>query len=292
MSSTTWELMITALERDNSAWELFQENSKATPHDPFMPEALAAAYAKQMPESLSFHPYPEVKLPEAAALPSVPLQQAIARRTAATGLEPGEFSFENAAALLRYSYGIAGDAEPPEPSRRRRAVHSPGSLFPVELFIHSSRVQGLNSGIYHYNPPENSLRLLRGGDHSQKLAPGLQDGRLAQTAALMVFIAVMPERSVIRYGDRGYRFALLEAGAVVQNLNLVSAALGLACVNIGEYFDREIDDVLTLDGLTMSTVYAVAVGKPEKETEEAVHGGRTAGEANQTTKENPINGRH
>jgi len=291
MSSTTWELMTTALERDDSAWELFQENSKASSHEPFLPEAVADAYAKQMPESFSFHPYPEVKLPEAATLPPVPLQQAIARRTAATALEPGEISFETAAALLRCSYGIAGEAEPPGASRRQRAVHSSGSLFPVELFIHSSRVQGLNSGIYHYNPPENSLRLLRGGDHSQKLAPGLQDGRIAQTAALMVFIAVMPERSVIRYGDRGYRFALLEAGGVVQNLNLVSTALGLACVNIGEYFDREIDDVLTLDGLSIATMYVVAVGRPAGETEEAAHGGRTAGEANQTTKENPINGR-
>jgi SagB-type dehydrogenase family enzyme len=141
-------------------------------------------------------------------------------------------------------------------------VHSAGSLFPLELFLHASRVAGLNSGVYHFNPPGDNLRFLRGGDQSQKLAPALMDGRLAQTAALIVFIAAMPERCVFRYGDRGYRFALLEAGAVVQNLNLIAGALGLACVNIGEYFDRQIDNILNLDGLTISILYMVAIGKP------------------------------
>jgi nitroreductase len=53
---------------------------------------------------------------------------------------------------------------------------------------------------------------------------------------------------------------LLEAGHVAQNLNLVATALGLGCVNIGGYFDREIDEYLDLDGITHSTIYMLAIG--------------------------------
>lgn len=78
---------------------------------------------------------------------------------------------------------------------------------------------------------------------------------------MIVFITAIFERSVFKYGDRGYRFIFLEAGHVAQNMNLVCAALGLGCVNIGGFFDREIDDLLDLDGITHSTLYMLALGR-------------------------------
>jgi len=240
-----------------------------------MSDAVAESYARQMPESLVFDAYPEVKLPETPLFVGTPLTDAIANRAPdagmAPGMAPGSIPLGTAAALLRHAYGIAG-AGPDATPRRRRTVHSEGSLFPLEIFVYSSRVAGLATGIYHFDPPADRLRFLRSGDQSQKLAPGLLDGRVAQNATLMVFIAAMPERSVVRYGDRGYRFALMEAGAVVQNLNLTAGALGLACQNVGEFFDRRIDEVLSLDGLTISTLYVVAIGKPAES--EAARAGR------------------
>ena len=62
-------------------------------------------------------------------------------------------------------------------------------------------------------------------------------------------------------GAKGNRFVLLEAGHVAQNINLVANALGLGAVNLGGYYDREIDDFLGLDGVTHSTIYMAAIGK-------------------------------
>jgi len=53
----------------------------------------------------------------------------------------------------------------------------------------------------------------------------------------------------------------LEAGYVAQNINLVSNALGLGCVNVGGYFDRQIDKLLGIDGITHSTIYMMGIGK-------------------------------
>ena len=61
---------------------------------------------------------------------------------------------------------------------------------------------------------------------------------------------------------RGYRFALLEAGHVVQNLLLTATALGLGAVPLGGYYDRLTDEFLGLDGVNESTLYTVAVGRP------------------------------
>jgi SagB-type dehydrogenase family enzyme len=78
---------------------------------------------------------------------------------------------------------------------------------------------------------------------------------------MVIFITSVFERSVFKYGDRGYRFIFLEAGHVAQNINLVAYGLGLASVNIGGFLDRRVDDFLGLDGLTHSTIYMIAIGE-------------------------------
>ena len=47
---------------------------------------------------------------------------------------------------------------------------------------------------------------------------------------------------------------------MAQNMNLVSSALGLGCLNIGGFFDREVDALLQLDGILHSTIYVIAIG--------------------------------
>ena len=84
---------------------------------------------------------------------------------------------------------------------------------------------------------------------------------IPRAASLTIFITPLFERSVFKYGERGYRFVLLEAGHVAQNLNLVATALGFGCLNIGGFFDREIDQFLALDGIAHSTIYMMAIGK-------------------------------
>jgi SagB-type dehydrogenase family enzyme len=78
---------------------------------------------------------------------------------------------------------------------------------------------------------------------------------------MLIFVTAMFKRSTFKYGNRGYRFALLEAGHVAQNINLVTTGLGLGSVNICGYFDRQVDDLLDLDGVTHSTIYIIAIGK-------------------------------
>ena len=48
---------------------------------------------------------------------------------------------------------------------------------------------------------------------------------------------LFPNRLTAKYGERGGRFALLEAGAVMQQLSLTATDLGLAGVVVGGLLD-------------------------------------------------------
>jgi SagB-type dehydrogenase family enzyme len=84
---------------------------------------------------------------------------------------------------------------------------------------------------------------------------------LVESAAAVIFITAIFARSTFKYGDRGYRFILLEAGHLAQNANLAAQGMGLATTNIGGYADRLVDRYLDLDGLNESTVYVLLIGE-------------------------------
>ena len=85
---------------------------------------------------------------------------------------------------------------------------------------------------------------------------------LEPAAALLVVTAVF-WRTRFKYALRGYRFALLEAGHVGQNVALASAALELAALPVGGVYDRRLEEVLGVDGVNESVVYLFALGRPE-----------------------------
>jgi SagB-type dehydrogenase family enzyme len=67
-------------------------------------------------------------------------------------------------------------------------------------------------------------------------------------------------RSRFKYGLRGYRFALIEAGHVMQNAVLAAAALGIAARPLGGYYDRLLDALVGADSLDEASVYALLLG--------------------------------
>jgi SagB-type dehydrogenase family enzyme len=193
------------------------------------------------------------------------LDKAILSRVSVRDIMPCPIRLKDLTALLHLSYGITRDAAASGLLRGFRVVPSAGGLYPLEIFFHSAHVEGLAPGLYHYNPSKHHLRFLREGDHRHQIAQSLIQGSIAQNASLLIFMTALFERSIFKYGNRGYRFALLEAGHVAQNINLVSSALGLGCLNIGGFVDRDIDEFLQIDGITHSTIYMLAVGmRPQR----------------------------
>ena len=66
-------------------------------------------------------------------------------------------------------------------------------------------------------------------------------------------------RSRFKYGPRGYRFTLLEAGHLVQNALLAATDLELAAMPVGGFHDVLLDRLVGANGLDEASLYAVAV---------------------------------
>ncbi|MEK6787298.1 MAG: SagB/ThcOx family dehydrogenase [Nitrospirota bacterium] len=263
MTFIRWQDLAFSAGSETSLWELFHENSKLGRHAPGLTEKEVREYVASLPESLQFDGYPTVALPKRLPTLRLSVREAIQGRISRREFIKVSMPLNYLAALLLLGYGIvdftpahAGES----PIRRRRVVPSAGALYPLEIFFHATRVRGLATGLYHFNPSHRVVELVRSGDQTKTFKKSFVQMPAVTKASLVIFITAMFERSTFKYGDRGYRFILLEAGHVAQNINLVAGSLGFGSVNLGGFFEREVDDFLAIDGITHSTIYTLAIG--------------------------------
>jgi SagB-type dehydrogenase family enzyme len=157
--------------------------------------------------------------------------------------------------VLAASYGVALW----HAGSLRRPVPSAGALYPLEAYVVSLAVDPLESGVYHYDPFRHRLEWLGTVDEAT-LADAVVDPSLVARASAVLIVTAMFWRSRFKYGLRGYRFALLEAGHLAQNVILTAVALRLSALPLGGFYDRRLDALVGADGLDEATVHAVLLG--------------------------------
>jgi SagB-type dehydrogenase family enzyme len=143
-----------------------------------------------------------------------------------------------------------------------RPVPSAGGLFPLEIYVATQRVEGLADGLHHYNVRHHALEPLSAGPIFQALAPHLFMYQAIEHANAIVFLAAVFKRTQKKYGPRGYRYILLEAGHVAQNLCLLAVERELGTLCMGGYSDGGLNEALGLSVLDEGVVYSIAIGWP------------------------------
>lgn len=129
-------------------------------------------------------------------------------------------------------------------------------------------VEGLPSGIYQVQPPLNhsqepwSLHEKQLGDFKQSCYQMCLGQELASDASFVMVYTVDFATLINTYGDRGYRYACMDAGQIGEQINLVCQQLGLGTSGIGGYFDDLINQTLGLP-LTQGILYITTVGVPD-----------------------------
>jgi len=160
--------------------------------------------------------------------------------------------------LLGWSHGISG--RPGDSRPTRRPAPSAGALYPIEIYVAVQRVTGLERGVYHYNATTHTLESTAPGSALAAIHRACLYPDIVTQASLYLMMAAMFARTCQKYGERGYRFVLLDCGHVAQNLHLVGAAVGLGSVGIGGFLDDPLNDVLELDGVNEAVVHTMALG--------------------------------
>jgi SagB-type dehydrogenase family enzyme len=262
--------ILLTLEADNrpeSLSELFHENTKLR-RLPGVSIPGAATIDEIQTHARAYKRYrfrQRIALPDAAEVPPADrtFDEVLAARRSRRDFADADLELPQLAKILQQSYGITC-AHPMSGggAQHFRAAPSAGALYPAELYLGVRRVAGLEPGIYYYQVPDHALTLLRPGDPSERLYEASAGQEHALHAAVTVLIAAVFERTQSKYGERGYRYVLLDVGHLAQNLYLGCTALGLAVTTSGAFFDDEAATLLGLDGVDEALLYLAFVGPP------------------------------
>lgn len=205
---------------------------------------------------------PRVALPRYATAtdldigPSTGLTIATRRSTRAYATE-SPMTLDELSRLLYLAGGTTADLQ----GNARRAAPSSGALYPIELYAVVHRVDGLEPGVYHYAVRDHALERVRPGDFRAAVVEQSIAQEFLGECGVVLFLTMIMQRMRPRYQDRSYRYGLLEAGHVGENVYLAATSMGLGACGVGAFMDDAINDMLGVDGVEEAVVYMLAAGR-------------------------------
>lgn len=202
--------------------------------------------------------YPDAKridLPAPHAYQGLSLEEAIQTRRSIRDYASQPLALEELSRLLHAAQGLT------DPRQGFRAAPSAGALYPIETYVVVHNVAGLEPGLYHYAVAGHALERLRAENLRGAITlAGIGQEMLGQAGVCFVLSAIF-QRLRWKYHERTYRYALLEAGHVGQNLYLAATSMGLGACAVGAFLDDELNRLLDIDGQEEAALYIISVGR-------------------------------
>ena len=192
-------------------------------------------------ETRSYPGYPKVALTRCRPRPLAGLEKALASRRCRRRLGREMPSKKDVSRLLQFAHGVTG-------GEGRGPVPSAGGLQSVELYVAAFEASWLPAGVHHYDREGHHLARVADAAGRERWGGLVPSMDLVEGGALLWIVAGDGSRIGAKYGDRGGRFLLLEAGHLMQNLCLLSESLGLSTVPLGGALEPEIARELALPG--------------------------------------------
>lgn len=195
----------------------------------------------------------EVKLPNPVFSSPTSIEEALKKRRSIRIYDGQSLTLQHIAQLLWAAQGITSN-------NRFRTTPSAGALYPLEIYLVAREIKNLSSGIYHYEPTKHMLQKLRDGDVHIELAKAAFGQGAVKSGAADIVITALFSRTTNKYGDRGIRYVLMEAGHAAQNIYLQTVSLNLGTVAIGSFDDAQIKTILHITN-EEEPLYILPIGK-------------------------------
>lgn len=228
--------------------------------------SVEAKVYKKIPQSwikVHFKTYPRldrIALTKVIKCKKAFLVDVLKKRRSIRSFSGKSMSIDDLSCLLLYSSGITSPGLTIDSSRR--SYPSAGARYPLEIYpliINGS--SDIRAGLYHYNVKDHCLEAL--------LQDNLKDWLLETTgrfkpiikASVVFIITGVLDRTRVKYGDRAYRYVLMEAGHLSQSLMLLATGHGMGSLAVGGYVDSKVTKLLNLELVKEVPLYMIAVGK-------------------------------
>lgn len=139
-----------------------------------------------------------------------------------------------------------------------RAASATGALYPIELYVVTGDVLGLEAGVYHFDPLGFQLSQIRRGDYRAELAAVSNDS-VATTPVTVAFTS-LAWKNAWKYEARSYRHWFWDGGVIAANLLAVSTSMGLPSRIIQGFVDPTVNELLGLQDEKEATILLSPVG--------------------------------
>jgi SagB-type dehydrogenase family enzyme len=202
----------------------------------------------------AYPPLPSVplRLPETFAGGS--LTEVLGGHITGKSLQPA-LGFEDLSAMLMLANGITTKRRYGSQTQFFRSAPSAGALYPNEIYVASGSVEGLSPGLYNYQVMDASLVALRKGRLMQQVDRALTIKNKGLPAASLLITGIF-FRSAWKYRARAFRYVLLDAGHLVENVVLAARVLGVA---YSVHYDFDDNAMARLTGIDQKREACLAV---------------------------------
>ena len=180
------------------------------------------------------------KLPKPWLQGDFSLEAALSARRSIKSFQKTSISLNELGQLLWAAQGIT------HPENFRTAP-SAGALYPINVYAVVGNVNELEPGVYKYRPRTHDLVETGNVDKRDALCRAALVQTTIRQAPVVIVLAANFEKTTVKYGRRGFRYVLLEAGHAAQNICLQAVAMQLGSVVIGAFSDAKVSRILGLD---------------------------------------------
>jgi len=217
------------------------------------------------PRSETYKTYPgseKVLLPKPKSIKPILLHDSLTKRRSVRAYLKKPLDLDTLSYLLWATSGINAIMDSSWGRMGLRTAPSAGACYPIETYIvvNQNGVNGLDHGIYHYDIENHQLEVLFLGNFAELVKNACLEQECCGSAPVIFVFTAIFNRTRYRYHNRGFRYIYLDAGHQAQNLALSLPGFGLGGVPIGAFYDDEINEILTIDGQSESTIYVYPVG--------------------------------
>lgn len=179
------------------------------------------------------------------------------RRSDAGCILDNVLTLSTLAYVLRCGYGLQKIIE--RDSRvGHRTAPSAGQSYPLEIYLVLFRdIESIVSGIYHYVIREHTLEPVVKRIFSLEEILKMTPIKSLKDTQGMICITSISSRMADKYGSRDYRYILLDAGCVTQNMLLAGTERGINILPVGGVHEEVIESAIGLSGAGEKVMYTL-----------------------------------
>lgn len=171
------------------------------------------------------------------------------------------------ARILHFSAGITKRIKYPFPwgEMAFRAASCTGALYHIEIYLVCGDLPGLKAGVYHYDPSQSGLELLRQGDVRHVLVEASGNEPALARASATLILTHIPWRNACKYQARAYRHAFWDSGTILSHTLAMATRHELPTKVVLGFVDDAVVQLLDLDAQRELPLALVPIGQTQED---------------------------